>query len=259
VESTVTAGDRVRVRAVLADDPGSRAAERAVRSIRDAVHRIPAADAVVGGPAASSLDTRTAVAHDERLVIPLVLLVVLCVLMLLLRAVVAPLLLLASVAVSFVAALGGAALLYHAFGHPGVDLSLPLMGFLFLVALGVDYTIFLMTRAREEVLADPAPGAHRRGTLRALTVTGGVITSAGVVLAATFSVLAVLPVVSMLQVGTLVMVGVLLDTLVVRTLLVPALTLDVGRRAWWPGRLGRPGRPAGPLPAPRRDLVDAAR
>ena len=244
IEPTRTAGDRVQIRAVLAEDPGSRAAEQTVRSIRDAVHPVAGADAVVGGPTASSLDARTAVGHDERLVIPLVLLVVLCVLMLLLRAVVAPLLLLASVALSFMAALGGAALLYHAFGHPGVDLSLPLMGFLFLVALGVDYTIFLMTRAREEIAADPAPGGHRRGMLRALTVTGGVITSAGVVLAATFSVLAVLPVVTMLQLGLLVTVGVLLDTLVVRTLLVPALTLDVGRRTWWPGRLAsRAGAP----------------
>jgi RND superfamily putative drug exporter len=253
IDSTRTAGDRVQIRAVLAEDPGGRAAERTVRSIRDAVHPVAGADAVVGGPTAMSLDSRTAVGHDERLVIPLVLLVVLCVLMLLLRAVVAPLLLLASVALSFVAALGGAALLYHAFGHPGIDLSLPLMGFLFLVALGVDYTIFLMTRAREEIAADPAPGGHRRGMLRALTVTGGVITSAGVVLAATFSVLAVLPVVTMLQMGLLVTVGVLLDTLVVRTLLVPALTLDVGRRTWWPGRLARPAVPPGAV----RDLAMA--
>ncbi len=253
IESTQTAGDRVRIRAVLAEDPGSRAAEQAVRDVRAAVHPVAGADAVVGGPTASSLDSRDAVAHDERLIIPLVLLVVFCVLVLLLRAVVAPLLLLASVAVSFVAALGAAALLYHALGHPGIDLSLPLMGFLFLVALGVDYTIFLMTRAREEVAADPAPDGHRRGVLRALAVTGGVITSAGVVLAATFSVLAVLPVVMMLQMGVLVTVGVLLDTLVVRTLLVPALALDVGRRAWWPGRLARPA----PAPGVARDLAAA--
>jgi RND superfamily putative drug exporter len=164
--------------------------------------------------------------------------------------VVAPVLLLASVAVSFLAALGGAALIYRALGHPGVDQSLPLMGYLFLVALGVDYTIFLMTRAREEVAADPAPGGHRRGVLRALTVTGGVITSAGLVLAATFSVLAVLPVVMMLQLGVLVMVGVLLDTLVVRTLVVPALALDIGPRTWWPSRLARSAASSATRPRP---------
>jgi RND superfamily putative drug exporter len=129
--------------------------------------------------------------------------------------------------------MGTAALLFHALGHPRIDLGTPLLAFLFLVALGVDYTIFLMTRAREET----AKLGHREGVKHALTVTGGVITSAGIVLAATFSVLAVLPLTALLQIGLIVAVGVLIDTLIIRTLLVPALALDAGRRIWWPSRL----------------------
>src|SRR6185369_5961319 len=166
---------------------------------------------------------------------PLILAVVFAVLVLLLRSLVAPVLLLASVAVSFAAAMGACGLVFTALGHPHIDQSLPLFAFLFLVALGVDYTIFLTTRAREET----GRVGHRDGVLRALAVTGGVITSAGVVLAATFSVLTVFPLVTMLQMGLAVAVGVLLDTLVVRSLLVPALALDTGRRFWWPGRLAR--------------------
>ena len=163
-------------------------------------------------------------------------------LILLLRAVVAPIVLLLSVVLSYSAAVGTAALLFHALGHPHIDRGLLLMGFLFLVALGVDYTIFLMTRAREEA----ERRGHRDGVLTGLAVTGGVITSAGVVLAATFSVLAVLPVVSALQQGTLVAVGVILDTFIVRSLLVPAVSLDIGQRmvasqarSSQPVRLGR--------------------
>jgi RND superfamily putative drug exporter len=162
--------------------------------------------------------------------------VVFLVLALLLRAIVAPVLLVASVVLSFLTALGAGALLFGALGHSHVDQGFILLAFLFLVALGVDYTIFLMSRAREETVRV----GHQQGILRALAVTGGVITSAGVVLAATFSVLAVLPLVTLLQMGLIVAVGVLLDTLVVRTLLVPALTLDAGRRIWWPSRLSRP-------------------
>jgi len=147
----------------------------------------------------------------------------------------APIVLMFSVVLSFATAMGTGALLFHALGHPRIDLGTPLLAFLFLVALGVDYTIFLMTRAKEEA----ASTSHRTAIARALAVTGGVITSAGVVLAATFSVLAVLPLVEMLQMGIIVALGVLLDTLVVRTLLVPALTVQVGRRIWWPGRLAR--------------------
>ncbi|GAA1787678.1 MMPL family transporter [Luedemannella flava] len=228
-------GTWVRIDAVLADPPDSPAAERAVDDIRAAVHAVPGGDALVGGDTATQLDTARAASHDNRLVIPLILLVVFGVLVVLLRAVVAPLLLIASVVVSFGAALGAAALIFWAIDYPKIDLSMPLLAFLFLVALGVDYTIFLMTRAREEA----ATLGHREGVLHALTVTGGVITSAGIVLAATFAVLAVLPLVSLLQMGIIVAVGVLLDTLIVRTLVVPALSLDVGRKVWWPSALGK--------------------
>ena len=159
----------------------------------------------------------------------------------LLRALVAPLLLLASVVLSFAAAFGATGMIFQAIGHPKLFYGLPLTAFLFLVALGVDYSIFLMTRAREEA----GRLGHHPGVLHALTVTGGVITSAGLVLAATFSTLGVLPLVPSLQIGIVVAVGVLLDTLVVRSLLIPALAVDIGSRFWWPGRLAsrhaRPG------------------
>lgn len=212
---------------------GTPAADRTVERVRQAVHAVPGAGALVGGQAATGLDITNAVAHDEEVVIPMVLAVVLVVLVVLLRALTAPLLLLGSVALSFLGAFGLSALVFHALGHPRIDqqtLPLPLFGFLFLVALGIDYTIFLMTRAGEE----SARAGHAHGVLGALTVTGGVITGAGVVLAATFSLLAVLPLVTLLQLGVLVSVGVLLDTFVVRTVLVPALALDAGRRFWWP-------------------------
>ena len=199
---------------------------------------IDGADALVGGSTAIELDTEAAVERDERVVMPLILGVVLVVLLVLLRAIVLPIVLLLSVVLSYAAALGASALLLNVLGYDAYSqafLPLPLFAFLFLVALGVDYTIFLMTRAREEV---SRTGDARNGVLRALVVTGGVITSAGLVLAATFAVLAVLPVVPMLQLGVVVAVGVLLDTVVVRSLLVPAVTLDLGIRAWWPSRLG---------------------
>ena len=227
-------GSWVRLSALLTDDPGGTAAQDVVLAIRSNVHGV-APDSLVGGTTASNLDIGRTMDHDLALVIPLVLLVVGLVLVVLLRAVVAPLLLLASVVLSFGSALGGTGLLLKALGHNKVDGTMILMGFLFLVALGVDYTIFLMSRAREEA----AVHGHREGVLRALTATGGVITSAGIVLAATFCVLAVMPIVFMLQIGVVVAVGVLLDTLVVRSLLVPALSLDVGPATWWPGRLAR--------------------
>jgi putative drug exporter of the RND superfamily len=228
-------GRWARFQAVLADPPDSAEAKQTIDRLRVAVHAVPAADALVGGDTATQLDTERASEHDNRAVLPLILAVVLLVLTLLLRALVAPVLLVASVLLSFAAAMGAAGLIFRAVGYPTIGYDLPLFGFLFLVALGVDYTIFLMTRAREET----ATLGHRQGVLHALTVTGGVITSAGVVLAATFASLAVLPLVSGLQLGLLVAVGVLLDTLVVRTLLVPALALDVGRWAWWPSALAR--------------------
>jgi putative drug exporter of the RND superfamily len=231
---TVSADGRwATIEAVLTDQPDTVAAQDTVRRLRTAVHAVPGSQALVGGQTASQLDTNTANSHDVRTVIPLILAVVFVVLVLLLRALVAPLLLVASVVLSFAAAMGGATLIFHAIGHPHIDQGLPLLAFLFLVALGVDYTIFLMTRAREETVG----AGHRAGVTRALAVTGGVITSAGFVLAATFSVLAVLPLTVMLQMGIVVALGVLLDTLVVRTLLVPALAVSTGRRIWWPGRL----------------------
>lgn len=235
VAKPVISGDWARIDAVLTSEADTATARATVADIRDTAHAVPGAQALVGGTTAFTIDANAATARDIRLVIPLILLVVLLTLTVLLRALVGPLVLLASVVLSFGAALGAAALLFNALGHPRVDPALPLFGFLFLVALGVDYTIFLMTRAREEV----GRVGHRPGVLRALAVTGGVITSAGIVLAATFAGLASLPVVFVLHIGLLVAVGVLLDTLVVRSFLVPALALDIGPRFWWPGRLAR--------------------
>lgn len=232
-----TSGDWVRLEVEMTAAPGSDQAGQAVTRIRDVLHGIGNAQAMVGGPAAITLDTNTAFAHDEEVAIPFVLLVVLLVLVLLLRALVAPLLLMVSVVLSYVAALGAAGLLFQALGRPRVDQSLLLYGFIFLVALGVDYTIFLMTRVREE--ADHA--GHKEGVLTALVATGGVITSAGTVLAGTFAVLGVLPVVSIVQLGLLVAIGVALDTFIVRTLLVPSVALDIGSLIWWPTSLPRPG------------------
>ena len=163
------------------------------------------------------------------------------VLAVLLRALVAPLLLVATVAVSVVATVGVSAVVFeHVFQFPGSDPQVLLIGFVFLVALGIDYNIFLMTRAREESLRH----GTRDGVLRALAVTGGVITSAGLVLAATFGALAVLPLVILVQLGFLVGFGVLLDTFVVRTLVVPAAVQLLGKRVWWPGELARSPRGA---------------
>ncbi|MGW5667609.1 MMPL family transporter [Micromonospora sp. NPDC003776] len=246
-----TDGRWVRVHAVLAAAPDSDAARDTVSRLRSAVHAVPDARALVGGRTATLLDERRTVDRDNRVVIPLVLAVVLVILVLLLRSLVAPLLLMASVVLSYAAAMGAAGLLLHALGHPRLFVGVPLQAFLFLVALGVDYTIFLMTRAREEVAAV----GHRPGVLRALTVTGGVITSAGVVLAATFGALLVLPLVPSVQMGVIVAVGILLDTFLVRSLLIPALTLDLGARTWWPGRPSRrPSRPT-PPPAPEPALA----
>ena len=227
-------GAEVLIPVVLTDAADSAAAEASVLRLRDAVHGVPGANALVGGDTAITVDTRDASTHDELVVIPLVLGVVLIVLGLLLRSMVAPLLLVATVVLSFLAALGAGALLFRwAFGFPGTDYSVPLLGFVFLVALGVDYNIFLMTRVREEVSAVD----HRTGVVLGLAATGGVITSAGLVLAGTFSILAVLPLVTLVELGVLVAFGVLLDTFVVRSVVVPALVVDVGCRTWWPSRL----------------------
>ncbi|GIG91340.1 MMPL family transporter [Plantactinospora endophytica] len=233
-------GRWVRIPAVLADDPSTGAAKESVDRLRTALRAVPGADPLVGGETAYQLDTDRVTARDDRVVMPLILIVVFLVLVLLLRALVAPLLLMASVVLSYLAALGAAGLILDALGHPRLWVALPLQTFLFLVALGVDYTIFLMTRAREEV----AVRGHRQGVLHALTVTGGVITSAGVVLATTFAALSVMPLVPSVQTGVIVAVGVLIDTFLVRSLLIPALALSVGSATWWPGRLARTAPPA---------------
>jgi RND superfamily putative drug exporter len=240
-------GGWVRVPLILTAESDSARARKTVGDVRAAVRTADPA-ALVGGPAAEGLDADTAMNRDLRVVLPVILLVVLLVLVVLLRAVVAPVLLLLSVVLSFGAALGASAMIFHLIGFPTVDNSLLLNGFLFLVALGVDYTIFLMTRAREET----ARQGHAKGVPYALAVTGGVITSAGLVLAATFSVLAVLPLVFMMQLGVTVAVGVLLDTFVVRSLLVPALVLDTGPRSWWPSKPARIGAVSADGPVPER-------
>ena len=231
----------VQLQATLEGAPDSPEERAAIDRLRDSVHAVEGADAVVGGQSAQSLDLARASARDRNVVIPLVLLVVVVILGLLLRAVVAPLVLIVTVIVSFAAALGASAFAFdRLLGFEGADPSLPLLAFIFLVALGIDYNIFLMSRVREE----SGRLGTREGTLRGLAVTGGVITSAGIVLAATFSVLAVLPFVPLIQIGIVVAFGVLLDTLVVRSILVPALTLDIGPRIWWPSRLAGARQPS---------------
>jgi RND superfamily putative drug exporter len=228
-----------RFQVVLAADPFSAEGFAAIEPLREEL-RAAAGDAVlVGGPTAEEADLRAAVERDTLVIVPLVLVVVLVILGLLLRAVAAPLLLVGTVVLSFFAALGGSLLLFELFADfPGEDPSYPLFAFIFLVALGVDYNIFLMARVREEALELPT----REAMLKGLAVTGGVITSAGIVLAGTFSVLAVLPLVALTQIGITVAFGVLLDTFVVRSILVPALTFELGERVWWPSALWRRGR-----------------
>ncbi|SDG50561.1 putative drug exporter of the RND superfamily [Lentzea fradiae] len=235
-----TSGDWADISVFPADAPDTAAEYETIERVRTAVHAVSGAEAMVGGPSAENLDTELTAARDQKLVIPLVLLVVLVVLGLLLRAVVAPLVLMGTVIVSFAAAFGGSVFVFDTLlGFKGVDSSVPLLAFLFLVALGVDYNIFLASRAREET----ARLGTRAGMLKALSATGGVITSAGLVLAATFAVLVTLPLVMLIEVGFLVAFGVLLDALLVRSVLVPALTLLIGRRMWWPSRLSRPAEP----------------
>jgi RND superfamily putative drug exporter len=207
-----------------------------------------AGTALVGGVTAIDIDSNDTSIRDRSIIIPVVLLVILLILMLLLRAILAPVLLILSVILSFGAALGVSALVFnHVLGFPGADPSVPLYGFVFLVALGVDYNIFLMSRVREESLVH----GTRPGILRGLVATGGVITSAGLVLAATFAALGVIPILFLAQIAFIVAFGVLLDTFIVRSLLVPAVTYDIGRAIWWPSKLWR-GRveTTAPVPAP---------
>ena len=226
----------VRVDVTLSDAADSPEAAATVRQLRAELHAIDGARAKVGGFTAVDIDTQDTSRRDRNVIIPLVLMVVLLILIVLLRALVAPVLLIATVLLSFFATMGVAGLVFRdLLGWPGTDSSVPLYAFVFLVALGVDYNIFLMTRVREEAVRR----GTRKGTLVGLAVTGGVITSAGAVLAATFSALAVLPLMFLAQIAFMVSFGVLLDTLVVRSLLVPALTVDIGRTVWWPSALAR--------------------
>jgi RND superfamily putative drug exporter len=231
---------RVLINATLNDPADSAAAENTVVSLRQELKNIDGG-VLVGGVTAAALDTNTTAQRDLVTIIPVVLGVILVILMLLLRSVLAPVLLVASVVLSYGAAMGVSALVFNnVLGFPGADATVPLFGFVFLVALGVDYNIFLMSRVREESIRH----GTRAGILRGLGVTGGVITSAGVVLAATFAALGVIPIMFLVQLAFIVAFGVLLDTVLVRSLLVPALAYDIGPRLWWPSKLGRPGNDA---------------
>lgn len=231
---------KVLINATLNHAADSAEAENAVVSLRQDLKKIDSG-VLVGGVTATALDTNTTAQRDLVTIIPVVLGVILVILMLLLRSVLAPVLLVASVVLSYAAAMGVSAFVFNnVFGFPGADATVPLFGFVFLVALGVDYNIFLMSRVREESLKH----GTRAGILRGLVVTGGVITSAGVVLAATFAALGVIPIMFLVQLAFIVAFGVLLDTVLVRSLLVPALAYDIGPRLWWPGKLGRPGNGA---------------
>ncbi len=221
--------------------PDSQAAYATIGRVRAAVHAVPGANALVGGRTAVTLDVNQANAHDRDLIIPLILAVVILILGLLLRAVVAPLILTATVVLSFAAAMGVSALFFNdVFRFGNAETWFPLYVFVFLVALGIDYNIFLMTRVREEAIRSDA----RHGALTALAATGGVITSAGCVLAATFAVLATIPLTATTEIGFTVAFGILLDTIIVRSVLVTALNLDLGHRMWWPATLARKPDPA---------------
>ncbi|WP_255768674.1 MMPL family transporter [Pseudarthrobacter sulfonivorans] len=239
---------KVLINATLNYAADSIEAEDVVKALRQEVKAVDAG-ALVGGVTATALDTNTTAQRDLVIIIPVVLVVILFILMLLLRSVVAPVLLVLSVVLSYGAAMGVSALVFNnLLGFPGADATVPLFGFVFLVALGVDYNIFLMSRVREESLKH----GTRPGILRGLGVTGGVITSAGVVLAATFAALSIIPIMFLVQLAFIVAFGVLLDTVLVRSLLVPALTSDIGPRIWWPSKLGRPELDA----AATRDTAD---
>ena len=219
----------------------SQAAYDTIDRVRAAVHAVPGADALVGGVTAIGLDLKRASAHDRLVILPLILAVVFVILGLLLRALVAPVVLTATVVLSFAAALGVSAFFFnHVFGFGGADTSTPLFVFVFLVALGIDYNIFLMTRVREEAIRRDA----RHGAIVGLAATGGVITSAGFVLAGTFAVLATIKFTPLTEFGFAVAFGILLDAIVVRSVLVTALSLDLGRWMWWPSRLARKPDPA---------------
>jgi RND superfamily putative drug exporter len=241
VTAAGSGGGWTELSVVLEDSPDSEEARATVERMRDTLEGVPG-DSYVGGTAAKAVDEGAGATRDRWVVFPVILLLVLGALLLLLRSVVAPILLVLTVLGTYVASLGVSWWLFTGvFDFSGVDVGMPLLAFLFLVALGVDYNIFLVTRSWEET----ATHGSRDGMLRALAATGGVITSAGILLAAVFAVLGVLPLVVLAQLGVVICIGVLLDTLVVRTVLVPALALKLGDRFWWPRTV-----PAGSLHAP---------
>jgi RND superfamily putative drug exporter len=239
-------GGHAYLEGTLTAAPDSQAAYDTIDRVRSSVHAVPT-PTQVGGNTAINLDVARASAHDRDLIIPIILGVVFVILALLLRALVAPLILTATVVLSFAAALGISAFFFnHVFGFGGADTSFPLFVFVFLVALGIDYNIFLMSRVREEAIKTDA----RRGALIGLAATGGVITSAGLVLAGTFAALATIPVTFLTELGFAVAFGIMLDTIVVRCLLVTALNLDIGRWMWWPSKLAEKPDP------PREELSE---
>jgi RND superfamily putative drug exporter len=224
--------DTVQLALTLKDGPYTTAALDTIPKLREAL----GPEVLVGGPSAEEYDLREAAMRDNWLIMPITLLVVFAILVALLRALVAPLLLITSVVLSFGAALGAGVLVSeYVFGFSGFGPTLPLLAFVFLVALGIDYNIFLMARVREETQKH----GTKEGTLRGLAVTGAVITGAGIVLAGTFGALAVLPLVVLTQIGFIVAFGVLLDTFIVRSVIVPAAVIDVGDRVWWPSKLAK--------------------
>ena len=225
-------GNYSELRLVLDADPESAAALQVIRDLRISLDSLPeGATALVGGQDASTLDVTDATARDQALLVPLILVSVFLILILLLRSLAAPIFLMVAVVGSFFSALGASWLIFQfVFGFPALDLTVLILAFLFLVALGVDYSIFLVTRAQEEARTI----GTRAGMRKALGATGGVITSAGILLAAVFTVLGVLPLIALAQVGTIVGIGVLLDTLLVRTIIVPALAFVTGKKFWWP-------------------------
>ncbi|MFF7244646.1 MMPL family transporter [Embleya sp. NPDC008237] len=234
VEPGATFGRYAVTDVILDSTPGSSRSDATLVRLRRALADVPDAHALVGGTTAGEYDVARATDRDTRIVVPLVLAIVFGVLVLLLRALVAPALLVLTVVATYFSALGAAEMVFGTvYDFPALDDNVPLLSFLFLVALGVDYNIFLIARAREDTVAGHDT---RAAILRALASTGGVITSAGILLAAVFAVLGVLPLITLTQIGVIVGAGVLLDTLVVRTVLVPALVLLTGKHFWWPGR-----------------------
>jgi len=242
----------VQLAATLTSSPYATESYAVIPNIRAAAKEAGGPAVLVGGPTAIETDLRAASTRDTKLIIPIVLVVVFLVLIVLLRAFTAPFVLILTVILSFAAALGVSAVVYDVvFGFPGSDPGLPLFAFVFLVALGIDYNIFLMARVREEALKY----GTERGMIRGLAVTGGVITSAGIVLAGTFAILGTLPLIFLTELGFAIAFGVLLDTFVVRSTLVPALVLDIGKKIWWPSRMAHEGEPGEHMPQAEPDVV----